>query len=232
MKSIAEPLKSVRQEIEKAAAAAGHPVKLLAVSKAHPVALLEAAYKAGQRDFGENYVQEALQKIADLRTHEDIIWHYIGPLQSNKTRDVAEAFHWVHTVDRLKIARRLSEQRPPHLSPLQVCIQVNISGESQKAGVTLPECVALAQEISQLPNLSLRGLMCIPRAGASEDELRQAFREMRLLQSRLQKDHPQLDTLSMGMSGDYLIAIEEGATIVRVGSRIFGARAPRKEPKE
>lgn len=232
MKSIAEPLKSVRQEIEKAAAAAGHPVKLLAVSKAHPVALLEAAYKAGQRDFGENYVQEALQKIADLRTHEDIIWHYIGPLQSNKTRDVAEAFHWVHTVDRLKIARRLSEQRPPHLSPLQVCIQVNISGESQKAGVTLPECEALAQEISQLPNLSLRGLMCIPRAGASEDELRQAFREMRLLQSRLQKDHPQLDTLSMGMSGDYLIAIEEGATIVRVGSRIFGARAPRKEPKE
>lgn len=232
MKSIAEPLKSVRQEIEKAAAAAGHPVKLLAVSKAHPVALLEAAYKAGQRDFGENYVQEALQKIADLRTHEDIIWHYIGPLQSNKTRDVAEAFQWVHTVDRLKIARRLSEQRPPHLSPLQVCIQVNISGESQKAGVTLPECEALAQEISQLPNLSLRGLMCIPRAGASEDELRQAFREMRLLQSRLQKDHPQLDTLSMGMSGDYLIAIEEGATIVRVGSRIFGARSPRKEPKE
>ncbi len=232
MKSIAEPLKSVRQEIEKAAAAAGHPVKLLAVSKAHPVALLEAAYKAGQRDFGENYVQEALQKIADLRTHEDIIWHYIGPLQSNKTRDVAEAFQWVHTVDRLKIARRLSEQRPPHLSPLQVCIQVNISGESQKAGVTLPECEALAQEISQLPNLSLRGLMCIPRAGASEDELRQAFREMRLLQSRLRKDHPQLDTLSMGMSGDYLIAIEEGATIVRVGSRIFGARSPRKEPKE
>ena len=200
-------------------------VTLLAVSKTFGPDAVRAAHAAGQRAFGENYVQEALAKIdalADLRPQ--IQWHLIGPLQSNKTREVAEAFDWVHTVDRLKIAERLSAQRPAHRGPLSVCVQVNVSGESSKSGVAPAEVAALARAVAALPNLRLRGLMSIPEPAEGLAAQREPHRRLRELFDTLRAEGLALDTLSMGMSADLEAAVLEGATIVRVGTAIFGAR--------
>lgn len=201
-------------------------VTLLAVSKTFDAAAVREAATAGQRAFGENYVQEALDKItalADLRAALE--WHLIGPLQSNKTRVVAEGFDWVHSVDRLKIAQRLSEQRPAHLPPLQVCLQVNISGEASKSGLAVAEVAAVAAEVARLPRLRLRGLMAIPEPAADSQAQRAPHRALRELLAAVNAQHGlALDTLSMGMSADLEAAVLEGATIVRVGSAIFGAR--------
>jgi hypothetical protein len=218
----------VQQRIARAAQAAGRDaqsVTLLAVSKTFPADAVRAAHAAGQRAFGENYVQEALDKIqtlADLRA--SLEWHFIGPLQSNKTRPVAEHFDWVHSVDRLKIAQRLSEQRPDHLPPLNVCLQVNVSGEASKSGVSIAEAVEVAQAIAALPKLTLRGLMSIPEPAGDTDAQRAPHRQLRELFERLRDDGLELDTLSMGMSSDLEAAVLEGATIVRIGTAIFGAR--------
>lgn len=199
-------------------------VSLLAVSKTWPAEAVREAFAAGQRDFGENYLQEAVEKIAKL---EDIplIWHFIGPIQSNKTAQIARLFQWVHSVDRLKVAQRLAEHRSAGQSPLNVCLQVNVSGETSKSGAT-PEAIPdLAQAVSRLEGLRLRGLMCIPEPTMDESILRSRFRALVKLRDRLNSQlNLALDTLSMGMSADMLIAIEEGATIVRVGSAIFGTR--------
>ncbi len=230
MLSIAENLETVRQRLARAAARAGRgpdTVALLAVSKTCPAEAVRAAYAAGQRAFGENYVQEALDKIhalADLRATLD--WHLIGPLQSNKTRVVAEAFDWVHSVDRLKIAQRLSEQRPAWLPPLNVCLQVNVSGEASKSGVAPQEVPALAQAVAALPRLRLRGLMSIPEPAESEASQRVPHRLLHACLTQLQAQGLRLDTLSMGMSADVEAAVLEGATWVRVGTAIFGARGP------
>ncbi|APA85769.1 YggS family pyridoxal phosphate-dependent enzyme [Paraburkholderia sprentiae WSM5005] len=225
---LARHLADVHQRIAEAAQAAGRDaqsVKLLAVSKTFPADAVRAAHAAGQRAFGENYVQEALDKIqtlADLRA--SLEWHFIGPLQSNKTRAVAEHFDWVHSVDRLKIAQRLSEQRPDSLPPLNVCLQVNVSGEASKSGVARDEAAAIAQQIAALPKLKLRGLMSIPEPAAELDAQRAPHRQLRELFERLCNDGLALDTLSMGMSADLEAAVLEGATIVRAGTAIFGAR--------
>jgi hypothetical protein len=207
---------------------AGRPaqsVTLLVVSKTFGSDQVRAAYACGERQFGENYVQEALDKIAELQDlRAELCWHLIGPLQSNKTRVVAEAFDWVHSVDRLKIAQRLSEQRPAHLPPLQVCLQVNISGEASKSGVHPDELAALAHAVAALPRLRLRGLMAIPEAAGTLEEQRRPHRALRELSEQLRSQGLAMDTLSMGMSADLEAAILEGATLVRVGSAIFGAR--------
>jgi pyridoxal phosphate enzyme (YggS family) len=201
---------------------AGRPVSsvtLLAVSKTFGPDAVREALAAGQHRFGENYVQEALDKIAALAdVRAQIQWHLIGPLQSNKTRAVAEAFDWVHSVDRLKIAQRLSEQRPPDLPPLQVCLQINISGEASKSGL------AVALAVAALPRLTLRGLMAIPEPAGDRDVQRVPHRRLRELQMRLVAAGLRLDTLSMGMTADLEAAVLEGATIVRVGTAIFGGR--------
>ena len=204
-----------------------HSVTLLAVAKTFGPELLRQVLDAGQRAFGENYVQEALDKVAalaDLR--QQIEWHFIGPLQSNKTRPVAAAFDWVHSVDRLKIAQRLSEQRPPELPPLQVCLQVNISGQASKSGVAPGDALALARAVAALPALKLRGLMAIPEPADGSDAQRAPHRALRELMAALNAAEPSLglDTLSMGMSADLEAAVAEGATIVRVGSAVFGQR--------
>jgi hypothetical protein len=228
MTSVIDKLQRVLSRIEAAAAGAGRPVHsvtLLAVSKTFPGAAVREAFAAGQRAFGENYVQEALDKItelADLRSQ--IEWHLIGPLQSNKTRPVAEAFDWVHSVDRLKIAQRLSEQRPAHLPPLQVCLQVNISGEVSKSGLAASEVLAVAQAVAALPRLRLRGLMAIPEPADDEAAQRLPHRALHELLGQLNAAGLSLDTLSMGMSADLEAAVAEGATIVRVGTAIFGGR--------
>jgi pyridoxal phosphate enzyme (YggS family) len=228
MPDLIHNLEAVQQRIALAAHVAGRDtrsVNLLAVSKTFPAEDVRAAHAVGQRAFGENYVQEALTKLgilADLRA--SIEWHFIGPLQSNKTRPVAENFDWVHSVDRLKIAQRLSEQRPDQLSPLNVCLQVNISGEASKSGMSVPEAVEVAQEIAALPKLKLRGLMAIPEPAGGIDEQRVPHRHLRELFERLCADGLELDTLSMGMSSDLEAAVLEGATIVRIGTAIFGAR--------
>jgi pyridoxal phosphate enzyme (YggS family) len=204
-------------------------VRLLAVSKTFgPEAVLEAV-DAGQRAFGENYLQEGVDKIQAVQQALDeagpaLEWHFIGPIQSNKTRPIAENFAWVHTVEREKIAQRLSEQRPASLAPLQICLQVNISGEASKSGVAPQEVAALAHKVAALPNLTLRGLMAIPEPAEDFDQQRAAFAQLRTLYDQLRADGLALDTLSMGMSADLRAAIVEGATIVRVGSAIFGAR--------
>jgi len=221
-------LAAVQQRIALAAQLASrdpNSVSLLAVSKTFPAEDVRAAHAAGQRAFGENYVQEALTKIetlADLRA--SLEWHFIGPLQSNKTRPVAENFDWVHSVDRLKIAQRLAEQRPAHLPPLNVCLQVNVSGEASKAGVTPAEAAETAHAIAALPQLRLRGLMSIPEPAETIDAQRVPHRALRELFEQLRADGLELDTLSMGMSSDLEAAVLEGATIVRVGTAIFGAR--------
>ncbi|AXL52749.1 YggS family pyridoxal phosphate enzyme [Paraburkholderia caffeinilytica] len=228
MPDLIHNLEAVRQRIAQAAQAAERDprsIALLAVSKTFPAEDVRAAHTAGQRAFGENYVQESIAKIdalADLRT--SLEWHFIGPLQSNKTRPVAENFDWVHSVDRLKIAQRLSEQRPDNLPPLNVCLQINISGEASKSGVSIPEAVEVAQAIAALPKLNLRGLMAIPEPVGSIEEQRVPHRQLRELFERLRNDGLELDTLSMGMSSDLEAAVLEGATIVRVGTAIFGAR--------
>ena len=227
--SIPANLQRVRNRIDQAARAAGRDpsdVALLAVSKTHSPAAVRTAFAAGQALFGESYLQEALRKIealADL----DIEWHFIGPIQSNKTKDIARHFDWVHGIDRLKIAERLSAQRPPELGPLNVCIQVNVSGEASKAGVRAAQLPELAGAVAALAGLRLRGLMTIPAPQDDADAQRASFRQLRLARDRLAESHFALDTLSMGMSDDLEAAIMEGATIVRVGTAIFGPR-PRR----
>jgi hypothetical protein len=198
-------------------------ILLLAVSKTRPAEDIRAAYNCGLREFGESYLQEALQKMAALEDL-DLTWHFIGPIQSNKTRPIAEHFDWVHSVGRSKIARRLNEQRPDGLAPLQVCLQVNISGEDTKSGAALEELPQLVRDILTLPRLELRGLMAIPAATDNVQLQRQSFVRLRTALEQLQAIAPGMDTLSMGMSGDMEAAIAEGATIVRVGTAIFGDR--------
>jgi pyridoxal phosphate enzyme (YggS family) len=230
MSTIAQNLQAVEATIAAAAQAAGRPrdaVRLLAVSKTFPPEAVLEAVAAGQQAFGENYLQEALDKmqaVAKAAPQLALEWHFIGPIQSNKTRPIAASFQWVHTVERLKIAQRLSEQRPAELGPLNVCLQVNISGEASKSGALADELPELAQQVVLLPNLRLRGLMAIPELQTDEAKQRAAFARLRTLFERLRGDGLALDTLSMGMSGDMAAAVAEGATIVRVGSAIFGAR--------
>ncbi|TPG72544.1 YggS family pyridoxal phosphate-dependent enzyme [Pseudomonas arsenicoxydans] len=223
MSTIADNIAQVSSRIRAAALAAQrdeHSVQLLAVSKTKPAEALREAYAAGLHDFGENYLQEALGKqleLADL----PLIWHFIGPIQSNKTRAIAEHFAWVHSVDRLKIAQRLSEQRPADLPPLNICIQVNVSGEASKSGCTPTDLPALAKAINELPRLHLRGLMAIPEPTDDRAEQDAAFAAVQSLQASLNLP---LDTLSMGMSHDLESAIAQGATWVRIGTALFGAR--------
>ena len=230
MVSIAENLQLVRQRVARGCHDARRPaqsVTLLAVSKTFGATQVREAFADGQRDFGENYVQEALAKIEALAELRDAIrWHLIGPLQSNKTRVVAESFDWVHSVERLKIAQRLAEQRPAHLPPLQLCLQVNISGEASKSGLLPDEVAVVAQAVAALPaeRVRLRGLMAIPEPAADIDAQRRPHRALRELLHALNASGLALDTLSMGMSADLEAAVLEGATIVRVGSAIFGAR--------
>lgn len=228
--ALPESLAAARERLGQALVQAGRPANgatLLAVSKTKPASSVRLAWQHGQRAFGENYLQEALDKQAQLADLEDIVWHFIGPLQSNKTRPVAEQFAWVHSVDRLKIAKRLSEQRPAHLPPLNVCLQVNISRESSKSGVLPEDALALAREIAPLPGLALRGLMAIPAPAETQEAQRKPLAELRALLETLQAALPDapLDTLSMGMSDDLEAAILEGATLVRLGTAIFGARS-------
>jgi hypothetical protein len=227
MTTIASNLQAVRDAISAAAVTAGrhaNDVNLLAVSKTFAPDALREAYQAGHRCFAESYVQEALGKIGALQDLP-IEWHYIGPIQSNKTRAIAENFAWVHSVDRLKIAERLSEQRPAHLPPLQVCLQVNISMEASKSGAAPNEVGALAHAVAKLPGLKLRGLMAVPAPSDDVAAQRLAFAQLRALRDRLNQQGLQLDTLSMGMSHDFAAAIAEGATIVRIGTAIFGGRS-------
>ncbi|EKO3977509.1 YggS family pyridoxal phosphate-dependent enzyme [Vibrio fluvialis] len=230
MSSIQQNLEHITSQIENAQQKCGRPrssVQLLAVSKTKPVeAILEAAL-AGQRAFGENYVQEGCDKVQFFAEHHpelDLEWHFIGPLQSNKTRQIAEHFDWMHTIDRAKIAQRLSEQRPAHLPPLQVLIQVNTSGEASKSGISENDLFTLAELISGLPNLTLRGLMSIPENVPDYPSQLAAFRQLAALKDRLAEKYDGIDTLSMGMSGDMEAAIEAGSTIVRIGTAIFGQR--------
>jgi hypothetical protein len=227
MTTISINLQAVRDRISAVCLAAGRrvdDVKLLAVSKTWPAASVREAADAGQVDFGENYVQEGIEKIAEL-ADLNLSWHFIGPLQSNKTRAVAENFAWVHSIDRLKIAQRLAEQRPAHLPPLQVCIQVNVSDEPSKRGCAPAMASALAHAVTALPRLHLRGLMAIPVATNDTEVQRQNFAQLRMLLEQLNAEGLALDTLSMGMSHDLEAAILEGATIVRVGTAIFGQRS-------
>ena len=228
MTTIADKLQQVRTRIDAACKACGRDpasVRLLAVSKTFPEAALRAAHAAGQSAFGENYVQEGVAKIqalADLRSA--IEWHCIGPLQSNKTRVVAEHFDWVHSIDRLKIAQRLSEQRPAHLPPLQLCLQVNVDGGANKSGVTPPQALALARQVVELPNVRLRGLMAIPEPAESFEEQRALFLRATALYEEMRAAGMPLDVLSLGMSADPEAAVAAGSTMVRVGTAIFGGR--------
>lgn len=218
---------SVCAQLADAEQRAGRPagsVRLVAVSKTFPAADIREVYTAGQRDFGENYIQEWFSKTEELADLPDIVWHVIGQVQSNKTRLVAQRAHWVHTVDKLKTAQRLSAQRPLEMPPLQVCIEVNIAGEANKHGVPPEEAVALACEVAKLPNLTVRGLMCVAEAAAGEEELRRQFERMQALLAELQAAGVAADVLSMGMSADMPLAVACGATHVRIGSAIFGRR--------
>ncbi len=213
---VAARIREAAQAVHRDAATVG----LLAVSKTQPAAAIREAFAAGLRDFGENYLQEALDKQVEL-DDLPLIWHFIGPIQSNKTKAIAEHFDWVHSVDRLKIAQRLSDQRPATLPPLNVCLQVNVSGEASKSGCAPQELGPLAEAVAAMPQLRLRGLMCIPAPTEDPAEQRAAFARLRLLRDELALD---LDTLSMGMSQDLEAAIAEGATWVRIGTALFGAR--------
>ena len=226
MISLANNLLKVRDSILASCKAHKRPensVLLLAVSKTRSAEQLAILHRAGQVHFGENYLLEALDKQA-LLSDLPLIWHFIGPIQSNKTRAIAENFSWVHSVDRLKIAKRLSEQRPNGLPPLNICLQVNISNETNKAGCSAAECPALLAQIASLENIKVRGLMAIPKATDDLDQQRDAFSAMSNLLVQCQLQFPELDTLSMGMSADIDPAIEQGATMVRVGTALFGAR--------
>jgi pyridoxal phosphate enzyme (YggS family) len=230
MSSISHNLQAVQERIGAAAHTVSRnaqQISLLAVSKTFgPEAVIEAAH-AGQRAFGENYLQEALDKMAVVRNTEPglpLEWHFIGPIQSNKTRPIAENFDWVHSIEREKIAQRLSEQRPEHLPPLNVCIQVNISGEASKSGATVVEAEELARQVAGMPRLRLRGLMAIPEPEGDFEQQRLPFRQLRELFDRLRAQGLELDTLSIGMSADLAAAIAEGSTMVRIGTAIFGQR--------
>ncbi len=227
MQTIADRLTNARQEIEHAIANAHRPahcVRLLAVSKTKPVSDITAAYEAGQRQFGENYIQEGVSKIEQLKTLTDIEWHMIGPIQSNKTKLVAEHFDWVQSVDRLKIARRLNEQRPAHMPPLNVCIQLNVEQEATKSGIVPDELADIVDAITAMPNLRLRGLMAIPAANVGETQQRETLSRLQTLYEQLQAKVDGIDTLSVGMSNDMTLAIAHGSTMVRIGTAIFGAR--------
>ena len=215
------------QQITKNVNQSPNNITLLAVSKGQTADAIQSAYKLGQRHFGENYLQEALEKQEQLSELSDICWHFIGPIQSNKTRNIAKNFDWVHTVDRIKVAERLNTARSGHLSPLNVCLQVNIDDEESKSGVSTSEAEELAHAVTKLPNLRLRGLMAIPQKDQTEEKQRASFASVARLLSELKNNSPQLatlDTLSMGMSADLEAAIAEGATIIRVGTAIFGPR--------
>ncbi|MDR5903316.1 YggS family pyridoxal phosphate-dependent enzyme [Halomonas icarae] len=227
--TVSESLAAARQRLAEALSAAGRPMadaRLLAVSKTKPAAMIREAWHLGQRDFGENYVQEALNKQDELTDLEDIVWHFIGPLQSNKSREVAERFSWVHSVDRQKVARRLNDQRPASLDPLNICLQVNISTEASKSGMSLAELPALAEAVLSMPRLRLRGLMAIPAPSKGLEAQRAPLARLREALEELRERFPEapLDTLSMGMSDDLEAAVMEGATLVRLGTAIFGAR--------
>jgi len=224
MSSIAERFQQTCTQIRHAVSIAGRPrnsVQLLAVSKTKPASDIAALYRLGQRHFAENYLQEALLKQQQLAAF-NITWHFIGPIQSNKTKPIACQFDWVHSVDRLKIAERLSEQRPEHLPPLNICLQVNISEESSKSGVSLDELPSLVDVVQMLPGLRLRGVMAIPEPETNYSKQRQPYR--RLYQAVEQLNKPELDSFSFGMSGDLKAAIMEGATMVRIGTALFGDR--------
>jgi pyridoxal phosphate enzyme (YggS family) len=233
MNTIATNLQGVISRIERSARAAGRDprdIVLVAVTKTFGPDAVRAAYAAGQRHFGESYAQEALDKIPQL-DDLDLVWHFIGPIQSNKTRPIAESFAWVHSVDRLKIAERLSAQRPAGLPPLQVCIEVNVSGEATKAGIAPEEIPAVAAAVARLPRLALRGLMTIPEPTDDTALQRARFESLRELRDALNRDGFALDTLSMGMSDDFESAIAAGSTMVRVGTAIFGPRPKRLTPR-
>lgn len=223
---VTENLSVVRDLLDQAAADAGRQgasVNLLAVSKKQPVSAVLQAAEAGQLDFGENFVQEGIDKIA-AAGRDDLVWHFIGHLQSNKTREVASHFDWVHTIDRLKTAERLSRQRPPERGDLNICIQVNIDNEESKSGVDPARTLELAARVAELPRLRLRGLMCLPAIRHDFAEQRKPFARLREQLAELQQHGLAADTLSMGMSGDYAAAVAEGSTIVRIGTAIFGER--------
>ena len=228
---VADSLAAVRERIAAAERRFDRPpgsVALVAVAKTKPAALIREAWEAGQRRFGENFVQEAVAKLDELSTLAGpggIEWHFVGALQTNKSRTVAERFDWVHTVDRVRIARRLSDQRPAWLAPLNVCLQVNVSGEGSKSGVDVSEAAALASAVAELPRLRLRGLMTIPRPCTGLDEQRGALRPLVEAYERLRGDGHPLDTLSMGMTDDLEAAVAEGSTLVRVGTAVFGPRS-------
>ncbi|TKB47123.1 YggS family pyridoxal phosphate-dependent enzyme [Thalassotalea mangrovi] len=227
MTEIATRLTQVRQQIIQAcqqAKRAPQSVTLLAVSKTKSASLIQQAIDAGQRDFGENYVQEAVEKIQLLAHNTDLTWHFIGPIQTNKTRLIAENFSWVHSVDREKVAKRLNEQRDPNITPLNVCLQVNISDETSKSGVNPDELLALADFISNCNQLRLRGVMAIPEKTDNIETCLQQFNALQNLFKTLQQHYPDVDTLSMGMSGDMKQAITCGSTMVRIGTAIFGQR--------
>ena len=226
MKSIAQNLQCLNKQIvgaEQKYARTPGSVTLLAVSKTHPADKILTAAGCGQRHFGESYLQEALPKIREI-DDPGLIWHFIGPIQSNKTRGIAENFSWVHSVDRTKIARRLNEMRPQQLPPLNICIQINVSGEASKSGIDPGQLATMAAEINDLPRLRLRGLMTMPEATSDVTLQRRAFSRLRECQEKLQAAGYQLDTLSMGTTHDMEAAIAEGATIIRIGTAIFGPR--------
>lgn len=228
MTTIADRISIAQSRINQAAqncSRSANEITLLAVSKTKPINDIIAAYRAGQRQFGENYVQEGETKINALRSdYPDIEWHFIGPLQSNKTKVIAENFDWMHTLSRDKIAQRLNQQRPSDKAPLNVCIQVNISQEESKSGVNAEDVATLALTIASLPHLKLRGLMAIPTATDNVQLQQQEFSQLKQLYDKLKQQYPSVDTLSMGMSGDMDIAIANGSTMVRIGSAIFGQR--------
>ncbi|MDH3633954.1 MAG: YggS family pyridoxal phosphate-dependent enzyme [Gammaproteobacteria bacterium] len=226
MNNMGKKLNQVREQIVQAAVAHDRDpesILLLAVSKKKPASDIRLAWQLGQRDFGENYLQEALQKMEELKDL-DIQWHFIGAIQSNKTRHIAEEFHWAHCIDRAKIAKRLSAQRPADMAPLNVCIQVNIDHESSKAGIDLAELPSLAMQIHELPGISLRGLMAIPAPQATFELQRVAFANLSAALTSLRQQGIDCDTLSMGMTQDMEAAIAEGSTLVRIGTAIFGER--------
>ncbi|MDN7127554.1 YggS family pyridoxal phosphate-dependent enzyme [Pseudidiomarina terrestris] len=232
MNSIIDRLKEVRSSIESACLQSNRSpesVQLLAVSKTKPADKIRQLYQAGQRHFGENYLQEALQKQLQLTDLSDIVWHFIGPIQSNKTRDIATHFTWVQSIDRLKIARRLNEQREQHMPPLNILIQVNIDDEQSKAGIAPDQLAEFAAELQQFPQLKLRGLMTLPAANPTAEQQRQSLTAMQRLFSELKSQYPTVDTLSMGMSNDLETAIAAGSTMVRIGTALFGARDTNKE---
>ncbi|WP_371373885.1 YggS family pyridoxal phosphate-dependent enzyme [Thalassotalea aquiviva] len=226
MMNIAQNLSRIHAQIESACNIANRPlgsVNLLAVSKTKPIELITQAYAAGQRHFGENYIQEAVEKAQQLAHLNDICWHFIGPIQSNKTKLIAEHMDWVHSIDREKIAKRLNDQRNHNITPLNVCLQVNISGEESKSGVDIDQLDELAEFVATCPHLVLRGLMAIPAKGCDQTT-RDNFNQMATLFQRLKRVYPSMDTLSMGMSNDLDLAIECGSTMIRVGTAIFGTR--------